>query len=449
MTRQLLIDCSSTITCDFNSGIQRVVRGLCTQAMQSTRRGEIKAIPVQGYRQAWTPVKHLYPSATLVDTVCTSKFARRYRDALAQMFSRFPNRRLEKLLLPKPGHSGIFKLPRKVLDKIDKRRAKRTQLPPISLKVNPGDVLLRADATWMVPNHDAVKKCRENGVIVGSLIYDLIPITHPHFFPGELVDAFQSWFSVAIKQSDFFLCISEHVTSQVREQIDELGSSRFSAEQICHTFPLGSEVECDKQGGSVTESFGKLFSADPSRNPLFVVGTLEPRKNHGQILDAFDQHWSHGGQEKVCIVGRVGWNCESIVRRIESHVQFGKRLFLFNDASDADVRRGYERAKAVIMASHTEGFGLPIVEALRFGQRVLASETPIHREVGGDAALYFDLASDGRELARLISDPATYSQVKKHAIPQVKTWQDSYAAVVKRSLEMARLWESQSMLRAS
>ena len=59
---------------------------------------------------------------------------------------------------------------------------------------------------------------------------------------------------------------------------------------------------------------------------------------------------------------------------------------------DAEVEHAYRNARAMVCGSIAEGFGLPIVEALRHGQTVIASDLPIHREVGGAACDYFDLA---------------------------------------------------------
>ncbi len=58
---------------------------------------------------------------------------------------------------------------------------------------------------------------------------------------------------------------------------------------------------------------------------------------------------------------------------------------------DAELHHCYNGARGVIFPSIVEGFGLPIVESLWFGKKTFVSDTPIHREVGGDDCCYFGL----------------------------------------------------------
>jgi len=132
-----------------------------------------------------------------------------------------------------------------------------------------------------------------------------------------------------------------------------------------------------------------------------AVSTIEPRKNHSFLLDAFERLWLSGQRVRLVIVGRPGWLCEPIRRRILEHRQYQHNLWLWEDLNDAELALAYARARAVVTASVAEGFGLPIVEALRHGKRVLASDIPAHREAGRDRCEYFPLSSTAA-LVRLI-----------------------------------------------
>ena len=120
------------------------------------------------------------------------------------------------------------------------------------------------------------------------------------------------------------------------------------------------------------------------------MGTLEPRKNHAMLLDAFERVWRTHPQSRLVIVGRFGWMCNDLVKRILHHAQYARSLFLFTNLSDAELAYCYEHATAFVFPSHAEGFGLPIVEALQHGLPVMASDIPIHREVVSDFCAYFD-----------------------------------------------------------
>jgi alpha-1,2-rhamnosyltransferase len=81
----------------------------------------------------------------------------------------------------------------------------------------------------------------------------------------------------------------------------------------------------------------------------------------------------------------------------------------FGDLSDAELVHAYGRARALIFPSRAEGYGLPIVEALAHGMRVLASDIPVHREVGGPWCAYFapdDIAGLAARIIRWEQDEA-------------------------------------------
>jgi glycosyltransferase involved in cell wall biosynthesis len=75
--------------------------------------------------------------------------------------------------------------------------------------------------------------------------------------------------------------------------------------------------------------------------------------------------------------------------RLEALAPAGSLEF-FNGASDEQYESALRDATALVSASRDEGFGLPVVEAIALGTPVLISDIPIFREIGGDAAVYFD-----------------------------------------------------------
>lgn len=76
---------------------------------------------------------------------------------------------------------------------------------------------------------------------------------------------------------------------------------------------------------------------------------------------------------------------------IIAHAEYGRKLYWFSDANDADLRLFYQRAQALVFPSFAEGFGMPLVEALYYGASVIASDIPVFREVGGAEVRYFSL----------------------------------------------------------
>lgn len=95
--------------------------------------------------------------------------------------------------------------------------------------------------------------------------------------------------------------------------------------------------------------------------------------------------------------------CGDVMARIRNHPMLNRGLYVFHDANDAELQYAYQNASGVLLPSIVEGFGLPIVESLWYGKRTFVSDTPIHREVGGDRCDFFELGNP-QSLARAILD---------------------------------------------
>lgn len=150
------------------------------------------------------------------------------------------------------------------------------------------------------------------------------------------------------------------------------------------------------KGGASEDDTSKSGVATNSARPSFVmVGTMEPRKGYTVALDAFDLLWDADEDVELTIVGKVGWACEHTMERIKTHPELGKRLTWRAKVSDEELAEYYEAASALISASFAEGFGLPLVEAGRYGKPAIASDIPVFREVakGASGATFFEVGN--------------------------------------------------------
>ena len=119
-----------------------------------------------------------------------------------------------------------------------------------------------------------------------------------------------------------------------------------------------------------------------------MLGTIEPRKNHALALAAIRQA-GLGRTVPLVIVGRYGWGHEEIAAEITTLQAQGLVIHLDN-VSDADLPAILAGSQAMVYPSWTEGFGLPVAEALATGIPVVTGTAPALREVGGDFANYVD-----------------------------------------------------------
>jgi alpha-1,2-rhamnosyltransferase len=297
------------------------------------------------------------------------------------------------------------------------------------------DLLLMLDATWGRGIWRAVRKAKARGVTVGVMVHDLIPVHYPQFFPAKLPAMFREWLDSAVEHADFFIGNSQ---ATVRDLQQYLRQSSFRGQQTStqiDSFCLGADFPKVSRNAPIREFVRSFFTG--ATDPYLLVCTIEPRKNHAYLLDAFDRIWQEFPEARLCIVGKIGWRCDQVVARIRQHPQFGKSLILFSDLSDAELQFCYQNAKAFVFPSIVEGFGLPIVEALGHGLHVLASDTPIHREVGKDHCQYFDL-DDANSLVRMIleMERAPHSHALHRTPCRAVTWEESCRELLAKSFRM-------------
>ena len=97
-------------------------------------------------------------------------------------------------------------------------------------------------------------------------------------------------------------------------------------------------------------------------------------------------------------------------------------IVFHNGVSDADYRAVLTRATALVSASRDEGFGIPLVEAMALGTPVVVSDIPIFREIGADAAVFFDPDSIGGFVAaiRSLEQPGEWQRRSAAALRQAQ-----------------------------
>jgi glycosyltransferase involved in cell wall biosynthesis len=137
---------------------------------------------------------------------------------------------------------------------------------------------------------------------------------------------------------------------------------------------------------------------DGSLGYLLMVCTIEPRKNHLTLIDAWELLRSQGFDRlNLVFVGSLGWDHKAIIDRCAPWLQRGG-LHLLENVPSGDLRLLYRHASATVCPSFGEGFDFPGIEAMRCGGVVAASDIPVHRGVFGDACEYFS-AYSAKELA--------------------------------------------------
>ncbi|MEC7931818.1 MAG: glycosyltransferase, partial [Pseudomonadota bacterium] len=130
--------------------------------------------------------------------------------------------------------------------------------------------------------------------------------------------------------------------------------------------------------------------------------TIEPRKGHDCLIAAMEYLWaSEADAPPLVIVGRPGWRTEPLQAQMRELETREPRFLWLDNASDELLAELYGRAALVAVPSRGEGFGLPIVEALRHGRKILARDIPVFRELAQPGLSYFDDETPPALAARL------------------------------------------------
>lgn len=313
-----------------------------------------------------------------------------YKRAAQWLCGQFPSPRLQKWLLPQPSRLGIFKFPVKLIESVQ-RLGRAVFGNKRRLDLGNGDILILPDAYWALPEiWKSVASVRQRGVYIVVVLHDIIPLTHPAFVPSSGPREFREYLSQVVSHADLIVTVSQTIRDQLRQELPSIFPDRTSFPPV-EAFRNGAGFA--PKGGAVRQDLVELFARGGRPTPYLTVSTFDPRKNHPFTLDAFETLWASGKSHQLLFVGSRGWMSDDIIARIESHPQRDKNLFLYHDLTDSELHYCYQHARGTITSSFVEGFGLPIVESLWHGRKTFASDTPIHREVGGEQVSYFDLTA--------------------------------------------------------
>ena len=146
----------------------------------------------------------------------------------------------------------------------------------------------------------------------------------------------------------------------------------------------------------------------PGTRFVLMVSTIEPRKNHARLLAAWEAlRGTLDPELKLILVGHIGWDYQTALEDFLPWIEQGSLFLLHGIPADA-LRLLYRQAVVTVCPSVGEGFDFSGAEAMRCGGVVAASDIPVHREVYGEAARYFDpydTASLAGTLRQIIYSP--------------------------------------------
>ncbi len=241
------------------------------------------------------------------------------------------------------------------------------------------------------------------------MIHDLLPLDCPEYFSPANLPIFRRRLATAFRHASAFIVSTEAVKARLQLELSRQGSRP----RPIHVQPFPSPLEA-------------ASSAEPARDepwrghPYFVVlGTIEPRKNHLLLLHLWRRLVAERpGAPRLVLVGARGWESEQIADMLDRCLSIQGHILEIAGLRSADLVTLLRGARALLMPSFDEGYGLPLVEALSLGTPAIASDISVFREVTQGCATFLSPIEGPaweREISRLAADPDAVARRREEA----------------------------------
>jgi glycosyltransferase involved in cell wall biosynthesis len=245
-------------------------------------------------------------------------------------------------------------------------------------------------------------------------IHDLDFLDHPEHARAEIKRDYAALAGSHARRADHVVVNSKHTAADVQNRLG------VPADRITVCYP----------GAPAWHT--RL--AEPPDGYLLFLGALEPRKNLGVLLDAYERliHQMPSVPPLV-LAGKAGADAKLIMARVADRPLAG-RVQLPGYISAGERETLFSRAIAFVMPSHTEGFGMPVVEAMKMGVPVIAADRGALPEVAGSAAHFFepdDVEGLTSILQAVLTEPARRADMRARGLEQAKRfdWRTSAATL--------------------
>lgn len=267
---------------------------------------------------------------------------------------------------------------------------------------------------------DYVTMLRQQRVKPIFMVHDLIPLTHPQYCRAGEHDRHLTRLRNAVRVASGIVCNSQATLDGLR-------------------------VLCDQQNWVLPPAVVALLAPEPLKAvqltrpmaaPYFVyVSTIEPRKNHLMILKVWQQLAAQLGDNAphLVIIGQRGWDYGEVVHLLTDPAL--KRLVVEIPAcTDPEMVNYLQHARAMLFPSFTEGFGMPVVEALALGLPVIASDLPVFWEFAGDIPDYIDVSDEARWASTITNYAAAGSSLRAAQLTRMEnyvppSWNEHFSQV--------------------
>jgi len=212
---------------------------------------------------------------------------------------------------------------------------------------------------------------------MSMILYDFIPLWYPEH--AGIAHSYLEYLRL-LRVADKISCISADIERQTRHMVACIRDRNDPREIVIATHDLpgsiGSEnapVAADTVEGTATRE---------SLPYVLCVGTVESRKNQRTLLHACLNLMKQGTRFRLIFAGNPGWKAQKFVADLYAAQNQGFEVEIKISVPEKELIELYRNCAFTVFCSYAEGFGLPIVESLRFGKAVVVSDRGCMRDIG-------------------------------------------------------------------
>ncbi|MEO1104215.1 MAG: glycosyltransferase family 1 protein, partial [Pseudomonadota bacterium] len=279
-------------------------------------------------------------------------------------------------------------------------------------------IYLRASADRL-ENPAPFEQLKEAGVKLVVMTYDTIPLDFPEFVRPKAAALCADRVKTMARLADGIVAISHYSATRLKPLLQPyrppITTAHLGVDLPAASVPLSAL--CD--------------------TPFFLVtSTIEARKNHHLLLNVWRRMVDEMGEKtpKLILAGKRGWEAQAALAMLDRAAELRPHVYEAGAVPDEVLDLLRRRARAVLMPSFVEGFGLPVTEALSVDTPVIASDIPVFREIAGEACEFID-PLDGVGWRNAICDfaavrsPRWSAAVSKARAYEPPTWASHFAKV--------------------
>ncbi|MCX7797882.1 MAG: glycosyltransferase family 4 protein [Melioribacter sp.] len=251
-----------------------------------------------------------------------------------------------------------------------------------------------------------------------TVIHDVIPFIYKEYYP-LYYRAYLSFFvPLAIRVADKILTVSEH------SKKDIISLFNISEEKVEVTYNFASE-----NFSYLKEENPLLQSVKLPEKYLLYVGAIEKRKNVAGLIKIVDNLWGLGYKLPLVIVGKPNYGYKDLMNEISKRTE---KIIFVNNLNDGELNIIYNKAFLFLFPSYYEGFGIPVLEAMKCGVPVICSNTSSLPEIVEDTGLTHhpdDIEGFVNDIISLINDKAKYNSLKMAVLRQSEKFNNYNVAI--------------------